>query len=100
MSTVPTPAELAAIAAAELAAGRTAIITPRPGEQHAVSANGRWDYERIPGRPIWMVWDREADKLFEYASSADEGRRLTFEADHPLFDHPRREPRPATYSVV
>ena len=94
-----TAAELAEIAAAELAAGMTAITPPPPGQTWAISANGRWDYEKITGRPIWMIWDRHRDALGGYAPDVNDARRRTFELDHPVHTV-AREPRPATYTVV
>jgi hypothetical protein len=99
MSTTLTVTELAEIAAAELAAGRTAIFTPAPGDVFAISANGHWDYE-VYGDASWAIWDRRANELFGFAHSPDDARRQTFEADHPLHDHPRPEPRPVRYEVI
>jgi hypothetical protein len=93
----PTPAELAEIAAAELAAGMTAIVPPPPGQLWAVSANGHWDYEPS-GRTGWVAWDRRRDKLAALARDVNDARRQTFELDHPLHTVPR-EPRPSRYSV-
>jgi hypothetical protein len=95
----PTAEQLAEIAAAELVAGRTAILTPQSGQDWAISANGRWDYEQMSPRR-WLIWNRKANTSGGIARTLDAARRDTFEADHPLHDHPRPEPRPVRYEVV
>lgn len=94
-----TAPDLAEVAAAELAAGLTAIVTPSPGQGYAISANGHWDYERV-SPAMWQAWDRRRQRVACYAADANHARRQTFELDHPMCDHPRRESRPATYTVV
>lgn len=91
--------QLAEITSAELAAGLTAIVPPKPGETWAVSANGHWDYEERSPR-VWAIWDRRAGRLLTYAETPNHARRLTFHIDHPLHDHPRPEPRAARYTIA
>lgn len=88
----------AEIAAAELAAGMTAIIPPAPGVTHALSANGHWDYE-LNEDLSWTIWDRRTDKAYGYDTSPNSARRRTFAHDHPLYG-PHRAPARARYTIL
>lgn len=63
----------------------------------ALSANGRWGYEKEGRR--WVIIDKTLREAPQFETSLIAARRLTFELDHPVHTV-AREPRPATYSVV
>lgn len=103
MPTVPTAAELADIAAAELALRRTALrerftVPGRKTVIAAISANGRWGYEKEGG--AWVIIDKTGRCGLHFAASLSDARYRTFLIDHPLHDHPRPEPRPVRYEIV
>lgn len=97
----PTAAE---IAEAELAHGITALrerIYYNPegvrSLRAAVSANGRWGYER-EGRS-WVVIDKTEREGLHFAASLQHARQITFDLDHPIHTVPR-EPRPMRFTIV
>ena len=95
-------ADPARIVKLELTFGKTAlrerIRTPGGGLViAAVSANGRWAYER-EGR-AWVVIDKTEALAPFFESGLEPARRRTFDIDHPLHTVPR-EPRPSSWSVV
>lgn len=62
----------------------------------AISANGRWGYEKEGRR--WVIIDKtRGDALLAYEASLLAARRLTFETDHPVHTVPR-EPKPVRWS--
>lgn len=101
-TTFPSRAEYdAAVARVELREEQTVLadqITNGRSVIAAVSANGRWGYEKEGRR--WVVFEKTRDDaLFAYETSLTAARRRTFEQDHPVHTAPR-QPRPATYTVV
>jgi hypothetical protein len=86
----------------ELAAGMTAlgqrINAPYGnGMIGALSANGRWGYEK-EGRH-WVVIDKTEREPLIFESSLTAARRRTFEIDHPVHTV-AREPRPMRFTIV
>jgi hypothetical protein len=63
----------------------------------ALSANGRWGYEKEGRR--WVIIDKTGRESLNFETSLTAARRLTFEIDHPIHTV-ARQPRPATYTVV
>lgn len=94
----------AELAAAEFAAGMTALsrrITPPGGGSRmtiaAISADGRWAYEK-EGR-YWIAFLRADGGQRHYETSLNAARTHTFETDYPMHG-PAREPRPMRFTVV
>jgi hypothetical protein len=63
----------------------------------ALSANGRWGYEK-EGR-IWVAVDKTGREGLRFGTSLRHIRQVTFEVDHPVHTV-AREPRPMTFTVV
>lgn len=63
----------------------------------ALSANGRWGYEK-EGRN-WVVIDKSEREPLHFAASLRHARQITFDIDHPVYSVPR-EPRPMRFTVV
>lgn len=63
----------------------------------ALSANGRWGYEK-EGR-YWVVIDKTECEPLRYGSSLKRARQITFEIDHPVHTVPT-EPRPMRFTVA
>lgn len=63
----------------------------------ALSANGRWGYEK-EGRH-WVVIDKTECEPLHFGASLKHARQITFEIDHPVHTV-AREPRPMRFTVV
>lgn len=63
----------------------------------ALSANGRWGYEK-EGRN-WTVIDKTGREPMIFESSLIAARRRTFDLDHPVHTV-APEPRPARFTIV
>lgn len=63
----------------------------------ALSANGRWGYEK-EGRS-WVVIDKTEREPLHFAASLKHARQITFDVDHPVHTV-APEPRPMRFTVV
>lgn len=99
MAEIKITANAAEIAAAEMDAGMTAlrerIRSPHGAIVAAISANGRWGYEKEGGN--WVAIDKAGQAPLHFDTSLAAARRHTFDLDYPVHTV-APEPRPVRWS--